>query len=173
MESDFVVIEQQEESLNWKRVDLDLIKKGILCYEGGNALEQIALRSYGCPIQPVGILVSALGRGVRTRWSLRSLLTQTILWQNKMTNETFYKDSHKSLKYKAGVGEQIALLKNVLSSRALFQLFHSIFGINVFQWFFFLCMFLLGRHELKNPDQYFCYSIWDENSCFLKVITCR
>ena len=63
--------------------------------EDDEALEQVAQRSCGCPIigsvqgqagrgfeQP-GLVdgVPAHGRGVQTRWSLRSLPTQTILWK--------------------------------------------------------------------------------------------
>jgi len=62
-------------------------------YEGSEALEQVAQSSCGCPFpgsvqgqvgwdfeQP-GLVegVHAHGRGVGTRWSLRSLPTQTIL----------------------------------------------------------------------------------------------
>lgn len=45
-----------------------------------------------------------------------------------MTNETCYKDSHKSLQHKATVGDWIALLKNVQSSGPLFQPLPYYFG---------------------------------------------
>ena len=69
-------------------------KREILCCEGGEALAWVAQKSSGCPMpgnvqgqagwgfeQP-GLVggVPALDRGVGTRWSLRCLPTQTILW---------------------------------------------------------------------------------------------
>ena len=66
----------------------------ILHHEGGETLEQVAQRSCGCPLpgsvqgqvgrssEQTGLVedVPAHGRRVGTRWSLRSLPTQTILW---------------------------------------------------------------------------------------------
>ena len=81
-------------SRNWEgKFRLDIRKK---CFsiESDEALEQAARRSCGCPLpgsvqaqvgwvfeQP-GLMegVPAHGRGVGSRWSLRSLPTQTILW---------------------------------------------------------------------------------------------
>jgi len=82
-------------ALNWKRVDLDTRKKFFT--EGGEALEEVS-QSCGCPLpgsvqgqvgwgfeQPGPVEgVPAYGRGVGTRWSLRSLPTQTILWFNML-----------------------------------------------------------------------------------------
>ena len=70
------------------------IQEEILHCEGGEALEQAAQRDCGCPLpgsvqgqvgwgfEQSGLVegVPAHSRGVGTRWSLRSLPTQTILW---------------------------------------------------------------------------------------------
>jgi len=96
MERDFleghVVTGQGVMPLNSKSVDLHY-KKEILYYEAGETLEQVSQRHCGFPLpgsvqgqvgwgfKHPGLVegVSAHGRGVGTRCSLRFLPTQTIL----------------------------------------------------------------------------------------------